>query len=301
MEFMIGPVYGTNVLLASPDNYRIGYGSSILWGNNFSFGISFNFGPHIHAEGASSYQSGGYAATYGRIMVTSQEMPTIVLDHKIAEIDIDGNIPDAREKGFLFFKSPKNLLDYVEQIRKCGDDPSIDALILKISPFSTSEEFFALSGETQELADAVGYVRSKGKKVYAYLTDDSGVNEVYLASAANKIYMAPVAFISGYGVNMDLIRLKGLFDKLHITWNAQTAGKYKSTFHTIYTDSASPEQAKLIQSLVDDIYSQMIKQIEVNRGITMDDTLKAAISGIISSQEAARLHFIDKVSYYPRI
>ncbi len=269
-----------------------------IWVNNFSIGVSFNFGGHIHVEGASSYQSGGYAASYGRVMVTSQEMPTILLDRKVAEINIGGSIPDAREQNFFLFKSPKVLLDYIEEIKKCGDDPSIAAMILKISPFSTSETFFALSGETQELVDAVGYVRSKGKKVFAYLMDNSGANEVYLASAADKIYMAPVAFISGYGINMDLIRLKGLFDKLHISWNAQTAGKYKPTFHTIYTDSASPEQAKLIQGLVDDIYSQMIKQIEVNRGIIMDDSLKAAISGILSSREAARLHFIDKVSYY---
>lgn len=274
------------------------YGPSILWGNNFSIGVSFNFSTHVHVEGASSYQSGGYAATYGRIMFASQEMPTIVYHHRIAEIVIKGDVPDAREQSFLFFQSPKVLLDYVDEIRKCGDDRSVDALVLKVYPFSTSESFFALSGETQELVDAVEYVRSKGKKVFAYLMDDSGVNEVYLASAADKVYMAPVAFIAGYGVDMDLIRLKGLFDKLHISWNAQTAGKYKSTFHTIYTDSASPEQAKLIQGLVDDIYSQMTKQIEVNRGITMDDSIRAALSGIISSKQAALLHVIDKVTYY---
>jgi protease-4 len=274
------------------------YSYPYLWGNSFSFGVSFNFGSHIRVEGASSYQDGGYAATYGRIMFTSQEMPTILYDHKVAEIAIKGNIPDAREEGFFLFKSPKNLLDYVEEIKKCGDDPSVDALILKIYPFSTSESFFALSSETQELADAVEYVRSKGKKVFAYLMDDSGVNEVYLASAADKVYMAPVAFIAGYSVDMDLIRLKGLFDKLHISWNARTAGKYKSTFHTLYTDSASPEQAKLIQGLVDDIYSQMIKQIEVNRQITVDDSLRMALSGMMTSNKAANLHVIDKVAYY---
>ena len=288
---------------APPASLNFGPGPYLIeplssWAKSFSIGVSFNFSPHIHIEGASSYQSGGYTATYGRIAFTSQEMSTILPNHRIAEIAIKGNIPDAREQAFLFFKSPKNLLDYIEEIKKCGEDPSVDALILKIYPFSTSESFFALSGETQELVDAVEYVRSKGKKVFAYLMDDSGVNEVYLASAADKIYMAPVAFIAGYSIDMDLIRLKGLFDKLHISWNAQTAGKYKSTFHTIYTDSASPDQAKLIQGLVSDIYSQMTKQIEVNRGITMDDSLRAALSGIISSRQAAIYHVIDKVAYY---
>jgi len=290
------------ILPPPPAAEAIGFPASYpypyMWGNSFSIGISFNFSPHIHIEGASSYQSGGYAATYGRIMVTSQEIPTILFDHEIAEVIIKGNIPDAHEETFFFLKSSEDLLDYVDEIKKCGDDPSIDALILKIYPFSTDESFFALSGETQELVDAIEYVRAKGKKVFAYLTDDSGANELYLASAADKVYMAPVAFIAGYGVDMDLIRLKGLFDKLHISWNARTAGKYKSTFHTLYTDSASPEQARLIQGLVDDIYSQMVKQIEVNRRITMDDSLRAFLSGIMPSSKAEAMHVIDKVAYY---
>lgn len=269
-----------------------------LWGNSLSFGLSFNFGNHIHLEGASSYQSGAYAATYGRLEVTSQYLKTIVAEKSIAEVTIRGNIPDARQSAFFFGKSPRNLLDYVDEIRKCGDDPSIKALILKIYPYSTNSTLFALAGETQELADAVEYVRSKGKKVYAYIADDAGVNELYLASAADRIYMPPTAFIANYGIDFDLIRLKGFFDKLHISWNAKTAGKYKSTFHTIYTDSATTSQAELIRGLVNDIYSQMIKQIKVNRRISVDDSLKLDLSGLISSSTAVRLHVIDGVAYY---
>ncbi len=269
-----------------------------LWTNPVSFGISFNFGNHIHAEGASSYQSGIYTATYGRLELTTQDLPTIIHDKRIAEIVIRGPIHDGKEPAFFFGKSPKDLLDYIDEIRKCGNDPSIKALILKIYPYSTSETFFALSGETQELADAVEYVRSKGKKVFAYLADDSGVNELYLASAADKIYMPPASFIANYGIDFDLVRLKGLFDKLHIAWNAKTAGKYKSTFHTSYTDSATPDQAKLIQGLVDNVYAQMVKQIEANRAMTLDDGLKSDLAGLISSTTAARLHLIDGVAYF---
>ncbi len=271
-----------------------------LWSNSLSFGISFNFGSHIHVEGASSYQSGVYSATYGRVELTTERLPTIVQGKRIAEITIRGPIHDGKLSSFLFAKTPKDLLDYVDEIRKCGRDPSIRALILKIYPYSTSETFFALAGETQELADAVEYVRSKGKKVFAYLADDSGVNELYLASSANRIYMPQTSFIASYGIDFDIVRLKGLFDKLHIEWNAKTAGKYKSTFHTMYTDSATPDQAKLIQGLVNDVYAQMVKQIEVNRNMTLDDSLKSDLAGLISSAAAARLHLIDGVAYFDR-
>ncbi len=272
-----------------------------VWGNStISFGISFNFGTHIQAEGFSSYQSARYTATYGRVMLTSQDLKTIVPEERIAEIVIKGGIHDGLESTPFFVKPGKTLLTYVDQIRKCGDDQSVKALILKIYPFSTSESFFALSAETQELADAVKYVREKGKKVYAFLADDSGVNELYLATAADKVYMAPVTFVSGYGVDMDLIRLKGFFDRLHISWNVRTAGKYKSTFHTEYTDSATPDQSRLIHELVDNIYAQMISQIEVNRHISPGAGMKEEISGLISASRAAEIGLVDGVAYFDR-
>ncbi len=271
---------------------------SYLWGNSVSIGISFNFGSHIHVEGASSHQDGAYAATYTRVELSSEELKTILPGSRVAEITIGGRIPDAREAAFLFSKSPRTLLDYVDEIKKCADDNSIKALILKIYPFSMSERFLSLSGETQELADAVEDFRSKGKEVDAYLADDSGVNELYLASAADRIYMQPSAFIAGYGSRIDLIRLKGLFDKLHIAWNEMTEGKFKSTFHTLYTDSATPDQAALIQGLVDDIYSQMLKEVESNRHIQLADSVKADIAGIVSARDAAAMNLIDGVSYY---
>ncbi|MCL5266624.1 MAG: signal peptide peptidase SppA [Bacteroidetes bacterium] len=270
-----------------------------VWGPaTVSFGISFNFGSHIYLEGMSSYQSARYAATYGRVMLTSQDLKTIVPEKRIAEIVIRGGIHDGLESTPFFVKPRKTLLDYVHEIRQCGDDQSIKALILKIYPFSTSESFFTLSAETQELADAVKYVRQKGKKVYAFLADDSGVNELYLATAANKIYMAPVTFVSGYGINLDLVRLKGFFDRLHISWNARTAGKYKSTFHTEFTDSATPDQSKLINGLVENVYSQMISQIEVNRHISPGEGMREEISGLVSASRAAEIGLTDGVAYY---
>ncbi len=296
----------SNVAPANADPAQYALGPIYYWQpTSLSLGISFDFSPHILVEGQTSYQSpiagtssGRYAATYGRIMITPQYMSTIMEGKDVAQIVIKGNIHDAPEPWTLFFRPQKTLLDYVSEIRKCGDNPSIKALILKIYPFSTNEAFFALSGEAQELADAVKYVREKGKKVYAYLADDTGVDELYLASAANEVYMAPVTFISGYGINFDLIRLKGLFDKLHIGWNVETAGKYKSTFHTEYTDSATPDQAKLIKGLVENVYSQMIKQIEVNRHLSVDEKMKNEISGLISARRAADVRLIDGVEYF---
>ncbi|MGC8654146.1 MAG: signal peptide peptidase SppA [Candidatus Kryptoniota bacterium] len=266
--------------------------------NTFSIGISFNFSPHFSIGASRSVGPSGNSATFGEAMLTSEIMPSIIRTKRIAEVVIRGAIPDEKEESFLFAKQKKNLFDYVREIEFSASDPTVAALVLKIYPFSQSEEFFSLSGATQELVEAVEKVKESGKKVYAFLTEGAGAEELYLASAANKIYMPAEGIIANYGIDLSLVRLKGFFDKLHITWNAITAGKYKSTFHTTYTDSATKDQAKLIYGLVSDLYQQMIAQVERNRGIHLDSMTRRELASIMSPSEAVRLNIIDGLMYY---
>lgn len=286
------PLYSTFL----PSVYH-NYGTT----NSFSIGVSFNFSNHLSVGGATTVGSGSYNGVFGRFMISSQRLSTVLAGKRVAEIVIRDEIPDEKEKGFFFSRPRKNLYDYIKELRTCGDDGSIVAVILKIYPFSQSGEFFPLSAATQEMVDAVDYVRKRGKPVYAYVVEGAGVEELYLASSANKIYMPPGAIVANYGVDFNLIRLKGLFDRLHISWNAMTAGKYKSTFHTEYTDSASPEQARLINELVDELYLQMIGQVERNRGISLDSASRRELSSLITSSEAVKLKIIDGIMYYDQL
>ncbi len=266
--------------------------------NTISIGVSFNFGSHFSVGGATIAGSGSNNGIFGRFMITSQRLSTILSQKRVTEVVVRGEIPDEREKGSFFMKPQKNLHDYVKEIKSCAYDRSVSGLILKIYPFSQSGEFFPLSAATQEMVDAVKEVRKSGKPVYAYLPEGAGVEELYLASSANKIYMPAGAIIANYGVELNLIRLKGLFDKLHISWNTMTAGRYKSTFHTEYTDSASPEQSKLIHELINELYSQMITQVENNRGIRLDSASRRELSSVMTPTEAVKLNIIDGVTYY---
>ncbi|CUT05149.1 signal peptide peptidase SppA [Candidatus Kryptobacter tengchongensis] len=227
-------------------------------------------------------------------------MPTFAYPiKKIAEIEIRGIMPDYKEQPSLLSKPRKSVHDIINEIERSADDRDINGLLLKIYPFNGEVKLYELEGLTQELAEAVKKVKKAGKPVVAYLGGEMvGVNELYLASIADKIVIAPEGMIVGYGAVIDVSRLRSFFEKFGIEWDAMTAGEYKSTFHSIYTDSATQNQAELIKSLVEEIHKQMIEQISRSRNINFTEELIEEISGGMIPPRAKEIGLIDEIGFY---
>ncbi len=218
---------------------------------------------------------------------------------KIAEVEIRGLIPDYKEQPSLFSKPRKSIHDLIDEIEKTANDKDINGLVLKIYPFSGEIKLYELEGLTQEIVEAVIKVKKSGKPVVAYLGGEiAGVNELYLASVADKIVIAPECMIVGYGAIIDVSRLKSFFEKFGIEWDAMTTGEFKSTFHSTYTDSATPKQAELIKGLVEEIHKQMIEQIAKSRNINFTDELVQEISAGLIPPRAKEIGLVDEIGFY---
>jgi protease-4 len=214
-------------------------------------------------------------------------------------VEIKGEIPDYKEQPSIFSKPRRSVHDIVSEIERSAKDKDINGLILKIYPFSGEIKIYELEAITQEIVDAVKKVKKAGKPVVAYLGgENAGVNELYLASVADKIVIAPECMIVGYGAIINVERLKSFFEKFGIEWDAMTAGKFKSTFHSYYTDSATTEQAQLIKSLAEDIHKQLIEQISKTRGIQFTEDLINEISSIVTPSRAKELGIVDEIGFY---
>jgi protease-4 len=266
---------------------------------SYIFGLSINlqntgiklFNDFENSKSERSTISAFYSA---EVMKTS-----IYPSKKVAEIEIRGVIPDYKEQPSLFSRPRKSLHDIIDEIEKSANDKDINGLILKIHPFSGELKLYELEGLTQELVDAVIKVKKSGKPVVAYLVGEmASVNELYLASVADKIVIHPLCLIVGYGTSIDVARLKSFFEKLGIEWDAMTAGEFKSTFHSTYTDSATPKQAQLIKGLVDEIHKQMVEQITKSRNITLTDELIEEISGGLTPPRAKEIQIVDEIGTY---
>lgn len=266
---------------------------------SFIFGLSINFqnsGIKFFNDFENSKSKRSTISTFysAEVMKTS-----IYPSKKIAEIEISGVIPDYKEQPSLFSRPRRSLHDIVDEIEKSANDKDINGVILKIHPFTGELKLYELEGLTQELVDAMMKVKKSGKPVVAYLAGEmASVNELYLASVADKIVVHPLCMIIGYGTSIDVARLKSFFEKFGIEWDAMTAGEFKSTFHSTYTDSATPKQAQLIKGLVDEIHKQMVEQITKSRNVTLTDELIEEISGGLTPPRAKEIGIVDEIGTY---
>lgn len=264
----------------------------------FIFGFSINL-QNVGVKIFTDFENSNTRAT-ASTFYTQEIMNTFIYPvKKIAEVEIRGVLPDYKEQPSIFSKPRKSVHDLIDEIEKAAIDKDINGLLLKIYQFTGEIKLYELEGLTQELVEAVKKVKRAGKPVVAYLGGEmAGVNELYLASVADKIVIAPECMIVGYGAVIDVSRLKSFFEKFGIEWDAMTAGEYKSTFHSIYTDSATPNQAKLIEGLVDEIHKQMIEQIAKSRNINFTDEIIEEISGGLIPPRAKELGIVDEIGFY---
>ena len=111
--------------------------------------------------------------------------------------------------------------------------------------------------------------KKSGKPVYAYLRG-AGTREYYLATAADKIFMAPEDELDVKGLRAELMYVKGTLDKLGVTMEFEHVGKYKDAPDTFTRTSPSPETLEVTNQILDQYYGDLVSVIAEGRKKTPD-------------------------------
>ena len=215
----------------------------------------------------------------------------------VAVLRLDGTYEDTASGFVLLGGETHGALDVIRRIHDAAEDPDVSALALRIGNVSGS--FLGpVSAQTEEIRHALVAFRGSGKPVVAYLENVGGAPEMYLASAADRIVMPPLTGVQGIGVSVHLTRMKRMFEKIGVEWDADTAGVYKSTFHTWYTDSTSAAQREEIESLVDASYRHLIDTIQSARGIADRDMADIGSGRIVFPEDCVRMKLVDRLGWW---
>ncbi len=265
----------------------------------FSAGMAFSLdygrvrtGTRMAAKGKSEYSINSVSieksAAYRRDSLVKKEI--------FAQIEVSGKYLDEGGRFQLTGTKSRDLHPLLKELRNIRDDEDIMGLILDIGPL-TGGFIGPVDANLSEIRSAVSEIRSAGKPVVAYLSSGGGASELYLASAADRIVSPELSLIGRIGVSLEVKRLKNLFNKFGIDWDHTTAGKYKSSFHTQYTDTSTVEQAAEIQEMVDEAYRVIIAAISEGRGIAAEKMSALAQGQIFSPDEAVENGLIDRVGW----
>ncbi|HET6646948.1 MAG TPA: signal peptide peptidase SppA [Pyrinomonadaceae bacterium] len=231
----------------------------------------------------------GFALLLGAL---GQREPNI-RDNSVLVLRVAGPLPDYVPDDPLrkLLGGPdESLSNLVLQFRKAKSDKRIKAVILDIN----------MSGagwaKSEEIRDAVADFRSSGKQVYAYM--EFGLNkEYYIASACDRIYLAPPGelFINGLAANVMFFR--GSLDKLGVYPDIYQIGKYKSAGDTFTRKDMSDAHREYINSLLDDLFNRYVEAIAKARNKTPEEVRAIIDNSPYSALKAKEAGLIDSAAY----
>src|SRR5678815_863258 len=87
----------------------------------------------------------------------------------------------------------------------------------------------------------------------------------YVAVAADRIYASPGTLTGSIGVVMQLANVEGLLKKVGVEYVVVKAGAYKDVGN--FARPMTPEERRILQSLLDDVYDQFIGAVAEGRGL----------------------------------
>jgi protease-4 len=213
--------------------------------------------------------------------------------NSVLALRVAGPLPDYVPYDPLrkFFGGPEqSISNLVLQFKKAKVDNRIRAIILDVNMSGAGW------GKAEEIRDAIADFRSSGKPVYAHM--EYGLNkEYYIASACNKINIAPPGELFINGLAADVMFFRGSLDKLGIYPDIYQIGKYKSAGDMFTRKDMSEAHREYINSLLDDLSNRYVETIAKARGKSAADMRAIIDDAPYNSARAKEVGLIDSVGY----
>jgi protease-4 len=220
----------------------------------------------------ASYLSGGKRS--------GESLPMVGAD-KVALVKIEG---------VLMTSSP-----IVEELNSYAEDLSIKAIIIRIDSPGGGVVV------SQEIFNAVLNAKKAGKKIVVSMGTVAASGGYYVAAAADRIVANPGTLTGSIGVIMQYAVIEKLLDKIGVKGQVIKAGEYKdagSPFREM-----TPQEKKLLQSVIDDVHSQFIEAVIKGRNETLAEGRKLSLEEvraiadgrILTGRQAYDLRLVDEL------
>lgn len=192
---------------------------------------------------------------------------------RVAIVELEGIIADAEGT--------------VRDLREHLDNPAVRAVVVRINSPG------GVVGPTQEIFGGVQRLRRAGKPVVASLGAVAASGGYYVAAGADKIYANPGTLTGSIGVVIQLANVEELLKKVGVDYVVVKAGRYKDVGS--FARAMSPDERKILQNLLDDVYGQFVEAVAQGRGLDRDAVVAFADGRIYSGQQAKALGMIDEL------
>ncbi|MDW6003606.1 signal peptide peptidase SppA [Vibrio mangrovi] len=169
--------------------------------------------------------------------------------------------------GSLFGDSiPKEnvLFDIVDTIRHAKEDEHISGLVLSLGNMSETN-----LTKLRYIAKAINEFKASGKPVFA-VGDIYTQSQYYLASYADKIFMAPDGLVMLKGYSAYALYYKTLLEKLDVNTHIFRVGTYKSAVEPFMRNDMSDAAKTSNKRWLQQLWNAYLTDVAANRNISPD-------------------------------
>lgn len=229
---------------------------------------------------------GGFRQDWEEKVITGREA------EKILVIPIEGTISEANRSSFFNGFEESTVSQVKEALKFAERDRDIKGIILKIN---TPGGGVTASDIIYE--EIMKFKRKRNIPIVAGFMDMATSGGYYIAMSADIIGAHPTTVTGSVGVITGGLNFKEGLDKVGIKDNSVTSGPNK-TMNSSFQER-NPEQRKIMQSIVDNLYDRFFQIVKRNRINISETKLKALCDGRIFSAEQAKSEgLIDFIGYF---
>lgn len=213
---------------------------------------------------------------------------------KVLLIHIKGVITDSVQSGSILQSQDKIPLSSQirEQLDMAEKDKNIKGLILYID--SPGGEVTTCDIIHHEI---LAYKKRNSVPVTVIMGSLAASGGYYLSVCGDTIIAHPTTVTGSIGVLITKLSIQDLLEKVGIQDETVKSGANK-TMGSFFKDM-SPEEQKLFQQIVDNMYERFLQVIlQSRKNLTIDELRKIADGRVFVAQDALKYGLIDKIGYF---
>jgi protease-4 len=221
--------------------------------------------------------------------------------NKVVVVPIEGVITSQQIDGTAF-----NQVDVIKaQLKRAERDDDVSAIVLRVD--SPGGEVLA----SDEIANALrDFQDDTGKPVVVSMGNLAASGGYYVAAPCRWIVANEMTITGSIGVIMSGLNYRGLMDKIGLQPKVYKSGKFKDMLSgSRKPEDVAPEEEKMVQSLIDEVYGKFRKVVADGRNAANDengsDGRKLAsdwtnyVDGrVLSGTQAFELGFVDELGNF---
>ena len=189
----------------------------------------------------------------------------------------------------------ETLRDVVDALDRAAKDPRVKGLVARVG--NNAQGIAA----TQELRAAVERFRQSGRFAYVHAETfgefASGMQSYYLASGFEQVWMQPMGNVGITGILVTEGFYRGTLDKLGVVPQIGKRQEFKSAAEPYMETEATPANREMTESLVGDLFDQMVEGIAAGRGLDAAAVRQAVDRAPLLDREAVEAKLVDRLAY----